>query len=596
MRINNSNNGVLIGAGEIVSITGGGGAAEQRAVIHSATDATGQNELVFDKPLQNSHNGTPTATVTTLGSLGVTKTVTIQGDVGAPAPVTSSLEVSTGTIGVVFQNINYTAADPLTLDGGSARTTVRNSMLSCIQELRGTGDRGNVFSGNIIASFATINGDAAGPTADQVLNNRFTGSAGLFMINNSSAVVQGNTFQLRGTGFVAIEIVNSENVQIRNNTVHISGGNANSAGIILLENSAVFPGTKLSAVVANNVLDTGGVGSGVRLIGSILGSATDSVSATIQGNDLHGNAFGVEVQAVVAGTVDLGSRTAASVGGNNFRSFTAAAAAAGKFAVYVHDTGVATTVSAKDNIWDVADPNTVVKDGTHNTTVGTTPTLPNGSGLVDVGTPQLTADQKYLQTLYNDFLGRSGSLDELNAWVAVLAARGRGFVANSIARSHEALGHIVDQLYLNYLQRTATTDPGREAWIQFLQRGGTVEQVSAGFLTSEEYYNHVKDTLGSPDASYIQSLYNKVLGRNASVDEVNAWVGHLPALGRFNVAMGFVQSLAHRRDVVAGLYTDLLRRPGRPGDGELDGWAATGLDTLSLEAILTTSDECYTRG
>ena len=68
------------------------------------------------------------------------------------------------------------------------------------------------------------------------------------------------------------------------------------------------------------------------------------------------------------------------------------------------------------------------------------------------------------------FLGRTGTLAELNGWVGLLPTLGRAGVANSIIRSTEALGHVVDAAYLLYLQRPAHTPEDERCYTELALR------------------------------------------------------------------------------------------------------------------------------
>src|SRR5207245_4711135 len=93
-------------------------------------------------------------------------------------------------------------------------------------------------------------------------------------------------------------------------------------------------------------------------------------------------------------------------------------------------------------------PSQVVKDAADNAAVGAP--LPAGTGTITVGTAsqQLTANQQFVQSVFNDFLGRSGTTDELNGWVALLQSVGPAGVGNAIIRSPEALARLAHSCYV----------------------------------------------------------------------------------------------------------------------------------------------------
>jgi hypothetical protein len=596
----------FIMASEMVEISGGTGVAtnlhpEYRLVVRSRVDATGLNTLILDQPLTYDHSqgsGTENAAqVATFNQLAIRKPLTIQGDMGVLATITSPFEVQPGASGTVFQGVNFTnLAASLTLDAGVKQVTVRNSVLTSLLARGGAGAQGDLLSGNLFTLGASLYGDPAGSSAVQVLNNRFTGTANLLVFANNGAVIQGNSFTIPvSTDPTGIVVANSQNVQILNNTLSITASTSDEPTVAVLVQAETttnpLEGTPNTSVrIANNVLSTGGLGTGLVLRNS--GGATGIVDATVQGNDFHGNKVGVEIDGVNLGTtgIDLGGGDGQSLGGNNFRDFTAAGTSTGRFAIYRHGTNATRTTRAFNNLFNVADPNTVIKDGTHNTATGG---APNGTGLINVGTTQLTADQAYIQTLYNHFLGRTGSVPELIGWVGQLPSLGRTGVLNRIFRSTEGLGRVVDAFFLRYLQRS-TDSAGRASFVIFLQQGHSEEELAIQLISSQEYYDRVRATYGGTDASFVQSLFNKIVGRNDSAADVAAIVSQLPALGgRAGLARALLGSSEYRAGVVRSYYTDLLHRPNLPADSEVNGWVNSGQDLLTIEFTFATTPEFY---
>jgi hypothetical protein len=540
------------------------------------------------------------ATVTTLGTLGIDRQLTIQGDVGAPVPITGRMELLAGANGVTFRGINYTPTDPITIDPASTQTSIVNSIISGVRMTGNPGARvvtgsyqGDVIDSNIITRNLVLNNMNMG----QITNNVFTyaSAVGAFALEETSSngvLIQGNTFNT--SNVAALRLVDSDNLQILNNSITISNASADVLAAIHFWNDGI--GFNTSVTIKNNVINTGGLEPGLKLQKDPPGSGitNGTFAATVEGNDFHNSSVGIEVQGdgTSSGNLDFGVGAAGGRGANDFRGFTAAGTAAGKFAIYQHKTGVNANVNAGNNIWSVADPNTVNKDQVHNSAVGGGDI---GTGNIIVLTVQLTADEQYVQTLYNRFLGRSGALSEIDGWVAALPSMGRSGVADKVIRSTEALRRVVDSYYLKYLGRTA--DGGGEAgWITFLQQGGTEEKVIAGFASSLEYVNRVKDTFGGVDSSYIQSLYNKFFGRNAGPDEVAGWLNLLPSMSREAVVAGFVNSAEFRGNAVRQFYTDLLHRPTAPPSAEVANWVNTPLDILSIEVAFASSGEYYLNG
>ena len=104
----------------------------------------------------------------------------------------------------------------------------------------------------------------------------------------------------------------------------------------------------------------------------------------------------------------------------------------------------------------------------------------------------LTAQERFVQALYLDELGRAGSTEELDGWVGVMNAGGtQANVAADIQHSLEAADHLVKSWYVAYLGRQA--GGGEELdWAAMLQQGQTEEQVLSDILAGPEFYNRAR--------------------------------------------------------------------------------------------------------
>jgi len=472
---------------------------------------------------------------------------------------------------------------------------VSNSMLGVTTP---GGGSSNLISGN---TFLCLAGNknlelgydygAAVPVTDQVVGNSFltTGGATLnFAIYVGESVtgltIRSNTISTASNIGIFVSGAAPQGLQLIANSINLGGGN----GDIYISGST----TAVSCFISGNQLSSNNLSPGL-----VFNLASGTLFAKVQGNDFQDNVIGVEVTGTgsVAG-IDLGGGSQGSLGGNDFRSFIASSTPS--IAAILTQAGSTGTIFAQRNLFS----SRAISPGTVCYTVG-------ASIDPSINSTALTGNAAFVETLFIDFLHRAGDTTnpaDAGGWVNALNGGGlnQGQVANDILRSAESLGDILDRLYLKILGRQA--DPvGQTAFVNLLENGGTIEQVTIDMLSSAEY---AADT-GS-DAAFIQSLYYKILGRIPSNVEVQGWLNALPSLGRAGVASGFLFSAEARGDAVEQLYgaplaspisvasllPDLLQRTSPPSAGEVAGWVNSGLDLLSLEAALAGSGEFFNNG
>jgi hypothetical protein len=246
-------------------------------------------------------------------------------------------------------------------------------------------------------------------------------------------------------------------------------------------------------------------------------------------------------------------------------------------AIELTATGTNVTIFARQNIFTAGvNPSTIAFDASHGA---------GFSGMLDVSSA-LSTQRSFVQTLYNQMLGRTGAISELDPWVQVLNTQGQSAVVQGIAKSSEALTRVVDGLYLRFLGRAALI--GEESgWIAYLQGGGTLEAVENAFLTSQEYINHI-------NTDYVQSLYINVLGRTGSPAELAQWHNNLQSLGFAAVANAFTHSGEYRLDTLRSYFQTFIHRT--PSDAELTPLVNSTSDLFTLSEVVLSSTEFFNNG
>jgi autotransporter-associated beta strand protein len=210
----------------------------------------------------------------------------------------------------------------------------------------------------------------------------------------------------------------------------------------------------------------------------------------------------------------------------------------------------------------------------------------------------LTPQERAVQALYLDELGRAGSKPELDGWVNLFPAGAMivpAQIAAGVAHSPEARDHLVKSWYLSFLGRAAA--PGEDqGWVNLLLAGQTEEQVLGQILGSAEFYARAQTlaAAGTPDQRFVQALYQVLLNRTPAAAEVDGWANALPNLSRQGAALDFLQSQEFRTDDFEGYYNALLHRPSDAVG--LNSWFMSNLDVSAVRIGFEAGAEFFVDG
>ena len=100
----------------------------------------------------------------------------------------------------------------------------------------------------------------------------------------------------------------------------------------------------------------------------------------------------------------------------------------------------------------------------------------------------LNANERFVQELYVETLGRVGARGELDSWTGLFnnpnstQAADQAAIVSGIENSTEALDDVVGSWYVSYLGRTAANSE-EAGWVNMLRKGETEEQVLSTFLS-----------------------------------------------------------------------------------------------------------------
>ena len=137
----------------------------------------------------------------------------------------------------------------------------------------------------------------------------------------------------------------------------------------------------------------------------------------------------------------------------------------------------------------------------------------------------------WVEGLYADLLGRTGSPAEVNSWLTDISKGvSPGAVATAFANSTERLSDLVALDYQHYLGRAAV--PGEVAgWVNAINNGMSEQDVVANLVASPEVVNG-RD---SGDLhQWVADVYQTVLGRPATEGEIVGWLNVLNNLAVSN--------------------------------------------------------------
>ena len=223
---------------------------------------------------------------------------------------------------------------------------------------------------------------------------------------------------------------------------------------------------------------------------------------------------------------------------------------------------------------------------------GVTGVAPAGASTAPTGVSPLDADQAFVASVYQDFLGRGPHGLECNATLEedLTTPEGRAAVVGGLATSTEWVTSTVQDLYRKTLGRDGDQG-GVSYWVRMIRtKRLSVATVAASMYSSQEYFEGFGD---SKVRTWVIDLYAKILLRDGSDDPsgVTYWTSKTAKVGRTNVAYAFFQSDESRHTRVAGLYETLLGRA--PEKSGWDYWAKviTTKGDLTLARSLASSDE-----
>ncbi|HEV7485159.1 MAG TPA: DUF4214 domain-containing protein [Thermoanaerobaculia bacterium] len=203
------------------------------------------------------------------------------------------------------------------------------------------------------------------------------------------------------------------------------------------------------------------------------------------------------------------------------------------------------------------------------------------------------SNDRWINQLYIDLLGRPADAAALSTLNALLAGGAtRNSVALVVLTSAEYRQRLLTDFYSTFLHRPiSAAEVG--FWMPAFASGMTDEQIESQILASPEYFA----LGGSSNSSWINRVYNEVLGRSPSSAETSANLTLLGSNSRLSIALSILNSLeaaSHR--VQLGFPRFLHRSPTGSETSAFVAQLQGGVTDEQFLAQLLASDEYFNFG
>jgi len=211
---------------------------------------------------------------------------------------------------------------------------------------------------------------------------------------------------------------------------------------------------------------------------------------------------------------------------------------------------------------------------------------------VTLGFQCYSQEELWIDELFLVLLGREGDQDGIAGYFAQLTGgASRTEVALAFLESVEYRTMLVQSWYMTFLHRSPT--PAEIAlWVGQLAGPATDEDVEAGIIASDEYYN---TRGGGTNSGFIAALYQDVLGRAPTAAEQAQWDAEFGnGATRMQVALSVLKSVEARTRLIQGWFQAYLGRA--PTDVELNFYLqrfASGDSDEQIQAAILASQEFF---
>jgi hypothetical protein len=203
------------------------------------------------------------------------------------------------------------------------------------------------------------------------------------------------------------------------------------------------------------------------------------------------------------------------------------------------------------------------------------------------------SNDRWINQLYIDLLGRPADAAALSTLNALLTGGAtRNSVALVVLTSAEYRQRLLTDFYSTFLHRPISAAEV-SFWAPAFASGMTDEQIEAQILASPEYFA----LGGSSNSSWINRVYNEVLGRSPSSAETSTYLTLLGSNSRLSIGLSILNSLEAESHRVQLAFPRFLHRS--PTGTETSAFVAQlqgGATDEQFLAQLLASDEYFNFG
>jgi len=189
------------------------------------------------------------------------------------------------------------------------------------------------------------------------------------------------------------------------------------------------------------------------------------------------------------------------------------------------------------------------------------------SAASSVRADSIAESTNFIDKAYADLLQRSPSLPEVASGLTSLGGQTRFQFALSLDTSSEYYRLLANSYFQDLLGRSPTLTE-LNAFTGLLVSNNPDESIQALLAASAEFYFHG----GNTDAGFITALFHDFLKRNPTPAELAFWETQLGTMTRDQVASLILGSLVYDTDLVQSYYLQFLQRPAN--STELHSFAA----------------------